>query len=86
MGAGAEDVHDVPVGHDRRDRDDAAAEGLAEQVDVGVHVLGLAGERVAGAAEAGLDLVGDHQDAVRVAEPRGPREVALGGTMTPASP
>ena len=58
------------------DRHDAAAEGLAEQVHVGDHVLVLAGERVAGAAQAGLDLVGDHQDAVRGAELPEPGQVA----------
>ena len=48
---------------DRRDRQDAAAERLAEHVDVGLHILVLAREEPAGAAEAGLDLVGDEQHA-----------------------
>ena len=44
---------------------DAAAERLAEQVDVGHDALVVAREGLAGAAEAGLDLVGDEQHVVR---------------------
>ena len=47
------------VGDDRRDRHDAAAERLAEHVHVGHDALVLAGEGRPGAAQAGLDLVGE---------------------------
>ncbi len=61
---------------DRGDRDDAAAERLAEQVHVGHDALVVARERLAGAAEAGLDLVGDEQHVVRGADLADRRQVA----------
>ena len=59
--ARSEDAEDVRVADDRRDGDDAAAERLAEQVEVGHDPDEVAGEGRAGAAEARLDLVGDEQ-------------------------
>ena len=55
-------------GHDRGDRHDPAAERLAEQVHVGPHPVVLAGEGGAGPAQPGLDLIGDHERAVRRAQ------------------
>src|SRR5690606_2264501 len=52
----------VLVRGDGRDREDAASESLAEDVDVGHDVLVVTGEGPPGAREAGLDLVGDHED------------------------
>ena len=62
--AGAEHAEDVPVADDRGDRHDAAAEGLAEQVEVRNDTHQVAGEGRSRAAEAGLDLVGDEQHIV----------------------
>ena len=45
---------------------------------VGDHPLGLAGEQVAGAAEAGLDLVQGQEDARLAADRRGPRRGSRG--------
>ena len=44
-----------------RDRQDAAAEGLAEHDDVGRHLVVLAGEHAAGLAEASRNLVEDQK-------------------------
>ena len=70
-------VEDVAVGGDRRDRVEPAAQRLAEDVDVGHDVLVVAGERAAGAGQAGLDLVGDHQHLGAVAQRADLLEVAL---------
>ena len=51
----------------RRDRQDAAAERLAQHEDVGRHAIVLAGEHASGLAEAGRDLVEDQQRAVAIA-------------------
>ena len=75
--AGAEHAEDVLVGDDRGDRDDAAAERLAEDVDVGDDALVVAGEGLAGAAEAGLDLVGGEQHVVLGAEVADAAQVAV---------
>ena len=61
--AGLEQAEDLAVRDHGRQRHDAAAERLAEHVDVGLDALAVAGERRAGAAQARLDLVGDHQHA-----------------------
>ena len=62
--AGAEHAEHVLVADDRGHRHDAAAERLAEQVQVGHDADVVALEGGAGAAEAGLDLVGDEQHVV----------------------
>ena len=51
---------------------------LPRQYTSGDDALVLAGERGPGAAEAGLDLVGDHQHVVRGAQLAHPRQVAGG--------
>ena len=66
--AGLEHAEHVAVRHHGRQRHDAAAERLAEDVHVGHDVLVLDGERRAGAAEPRLDLVGDQQHAALGAE------------------
>ena len=76
MAARAQYAEHLLGGHHRRDRDDPAAERLAQHVDVGDDALELAGERRAGAAQAGLDLVGDEQHVGRGAQLADPREVA----------
>ena len=73
-----EDAEDLPVGHDRRDRVAAAAQGLADDDHVGPHALVLAGEELARAAEAGLDLVGDEEDVVLLADLGGLPEEPVG--------
>ena len=60
------------------DGDQAAAERLGQHHHVGDHPLGLAGEQVAGAAEAGLDLVQDQEDARLSADHADLGEVAGG--------
>ena len=57
--------------------DNAAAEGLAEDVHVGDDFLELAGEHAARAREAGLDFVGDEEDVVLRADFADFLEVAL---------
>ena len=64
------------IGNDGGDRHDAAAQRLAQQVDVSRHVLVLAGERAAGASEPGLDLVGDEQHPMLAGQLAYPGQVA----------
>ena len=64
--AGADDAEHVAVRDDRGEGQDAAAQRLAEQIDVGHDAFAVARERLAHAAEAGLDLVGDEQHVVAV--------------------
>jgi hypothetical protein len=52
---------------DGRQRE-AARERLGRRHQVRLHAIMLHGEELAGAAEAGLDFIGDEQDAVLVAE------------------
>ena len=61
--AGMEDRHDLLAGEEGADRQQAAAERLAEHQAVGADAFVVAGEQRAGAAEAGLHLVADQQDA-----------------------
>ena len=59
-------VHQVAAGDDAADRE-AVAQALGEGHHVGRHAVVLdAEERAAGAAPAGLHLVGDEQDALLV--------------------
>lgn len=60
--AGPEHPEHVPVGDDGRDRDHAAAQRLAEDVDVRHDLLVLARERLPGPAQPRLDLVRHEQD------------------------
>ena len=57
------------------DRHVAAGQRLGEQHHVGLDVPVLDREEAAGAAEAGLDLVGDEQRAVFAAELGGARQI-----------
>ena len=82
---GVDGVHDVgAAGHGGQRQ--AAGDALGRGDEVGDDALVLAGEPVAGAAEAGLDLVGDEEDAVLGAPVRDPLEVAARRTMKPPSP
>ena len=77
----------VAVGHHRGQRHHAAAQRLAEQIDVGHHTPVVAGECPTGTGQAGLDLVGDHENVVGRCRFHAPRvDSRSGGTMTPASP
>ena len=71
--AGTEHAEHVAVADDGRDGHDAAAERLAEQVEVGHDADEVARERRADAAEARLDLVGDEQHVVARCRSRAPR-------------
>ena len=75
---GMQCAHDVPRRDDGRDRHDAAAEGLAEDVHVGAHVFVVAGEGATGATKARLDLVGHEQDAARGADVAHRPQVSVG--------
>ena len=55
-------------GAEHRAHGDAAGEGLGEGGDVGLDAVVLVGEPLAGAAHAGLDLVGEQQRSGGVAE------------------
>ena len=60
--AGMQHPENVAIGHHRGQRYHAAAQGLAEQIDVGHHVPVVAGKGPAGAGQAGLNFVGDHEN------------------------
>ena len=77
MLAGADGEHDLVVGEDGGNGQGAAGEGLADGDHVRAHAFVVAGEQLAGAADAGLDLVGDEQHVVRVAQVEAFLEVAL---------
>jgi len=63
-------VHHRLAHRDRTDRDVAAGQCLRHADHVGFHAPVLDGEKLAGAPEAGLDLVRHQQRAVGAAEPR----------------
>ncbi len=71
---------------DQRADRQAAAKALRQHHDVRRDARMLEAEELAGAADAGLDLVEDQQDAVLVAQPRRPRRNSSFATNTPASP
>ncbi len=79
MVARVEDPHVLVVGEGRRDRVDAAAQGLPDDEHVRAHVLPLAGEEPAGAAETRLDLVGDEGDPALPADLGRPGQIAVRG-------
>ena len=64
----------VVAGDRARERADAARQALAAGHDLGLEPVVIDREHLAGAAEAGLDLVGDQQDPARLAHAldRGP--------------
>ncbi len=73
MVAGAKYPQYLLVGDDGGERHDPPAEGLPEHVHVGLDILVVTRERPARAGEPRLDLVGDHEHPVLVAElPRRP--------------
>jgi hypothetical protein len=74
--AGGEKAHQGFVGQDGRDRVEAARESLADDGHIRPHALMLSGEELAGAAQAGLDLIQDEQDILLLAEFRDLLEVA----------
>ena len=69
--AGVDGVHQLGPAGDGGERQ-AAGDALGGRDEVGDDALVVAGEPVTGAAEAGLDLVGDEDDAV-LAAPLGDR-------------
>ena len=75
---GMQHAEDVAIGDHCGQRNHAAAERFAEQVDVGHHAPVVAGERAPGAGQAGLDLVGDHQHVALGAQRAHPRQVVVG--------
>jgi len=77
MVAGTEDVHHLVVGEHAGDRVEAARERLADDRDVRPDSLVLVGEELAGAAEAGLDLVADEQRVALAGQIAQRRQVAL---------
>ena len=76
--AGVEEAEDLARAEHGGDGIEAAGERLADDEHVGLDALVLVGEELAGAAEAGLDLVGDEQDAVLLADGGGVFEEAVG--------
>ncbi len=86
VGAGLEDAEHVLVGGHGADREYPAAQGLAHDDDVGIDILMLVGEQLAGAAKAGLDLVHGQQDVVLLGDEPQPFRKPSSGTTTPASP
>ena len=68
MVAGVEDAEDLARGEDGGDGVEAAGERLANDDDVGRDVFVLVGEELAGAAEAGLNLVEHEEDVVLAAD------------------
>ena len=60
-------VQDLGAAGDGADRH-ARAERLRADHQIGHHAVVLDGEQAAGSPEAALHLVGDHHDAVRVAQ------------------
>ena len=73
-----EGVGDRPAADHRRERRVAAAQPLGDAEHVGRHAERLGGEHLAGAADAGDDLVEDQQDVVPVADLAQDRQVLLG--------
>ena len=65
--AGRGRVHDLGAAAHRRQRH-AAGQALGQRHQVGHDAVVLHREHLAGAGEAGLDLVGDQHDAVLVAD------------------
>ncbi|MGC0369449.1 hypothetical protein RKD05_001701 [Microbacterium sp. SLBN-111] len=77
MLTGTDDAEDVLVRDDGGQGQDATAQRLAEEIDVGHDAFAVARERLAHAAEARLDLVGDEQHVVLGADLPHPAEEPL---------
>ena len=60
--AGMQHPENVAIGHHRGQRYHAAAQRLAEQIHVGHHVPVVAGKGAAGAGQAGLNFIDDHEN------------------------
>ena len=68
--------HHLVAGQHRRHRQHSTRQRLAEDEHVGLDAVVVAAEHAAGAAEAGLHLVGDEEGAVLATEGLGTGEVA----------
>ena len=73
--AGLEGQHDLVAREHGRDRVDAAAERLAQDDNVRLDALVVAREHLAGACQAGLDLVRDEEDVALAAQLRSAPQV-----------
>lgn len=76
---GLDAEHDVVVGEDSRDGVDTAGQGLAKKKNIGLDTIVVNAEQLASAGKTGLDLVGDHEDVVLLAELGDLLEVSLIG-------
>ena len=89
VGAVVERRRDLGADDDPAERHVAGVHALGERDQVGRHAPVVDGEPLAGAAEAGHDLVGDEHDAVAVAEladaRRGSRPAAPGSRRCPGT-
>jgi len=77
--AGRPAFHQLAPGNDPGERQ-ARGQSLGDGDDVGCHPKVFEGEPLARAPEAGLNLVGDEQDAVLVAQPAQAGQEAGRGT------
>ncbi len=68
---------ELPAGEDRRDLGSGTAQPLGRGDDVGPHIEVVRGEHVPGAADTGLDLVEDQDDAPLVADAAQRRQVSV---------
>lgn len=76
---GLDAEHDVVVGKDGRDGVNTTGQGLTEKENIGLDIVVVNAEQLACAGKTGLDLVGDHEDVVLLAELRDLLEVSLVG-------
>jgi hypothetical protein len=84
MVAGCEHLHHIVGGDEHRHRQQPAPQRLAEDYAIRLHGIVLAGEKVAGAAQAGLYLVANQQDTMLAADARAFGEIARGRHDDPA--
>lgn len=75
--AGAKEAEDGLLGDDSRDRVEAAAEGFSEDHDIGFDLVVFVAKELSCATEADLDLVGDQEDTVLVADLADTAQVAF---------
>ena len=83
---GGERLGDPLADDHATERDVAGVDTLGEGDEVGGDAPAIDGEPLAAPTEAGHHLVGDHHDAVLVAQRPDPGEVAVGGTRIPFVP